>query len=168
MRAAFFFFLWYLNEQGKEETKPCWVSDCCLAPIVQLFHGENKLIAMMKWDDDDEVHFVLDQPAVDRVFEHRSGQIKDYIIGIKSKYWLALNQDNVSEWCNMYIHGLLFQWTSTIKNQTTRGEDSYRCSNTRSTALEESTLTITPPIRFKNLKLTISLHFDLINFLDNS
>jgi hypothetical protein len=63
---------------------------------------------------------VLSSSAVDRVFEHRSGQIKDYIIGRKSKYWLALNQDNVSEWCNMYIHGLLFQWSSTIKNQTKR------------------------------------------------
>ena len=62
MRAAFFFFLWYLNEQGKDETKPCWVSDCCLTPMFQLFHGENKLIAMMEWDDD-EVHFVLDQHA---------------------------------------------------------------------------------------------------------
>jgi hypothetical protein len=30
--------------------------------MFQLFHGENKLIAMMEWDDD-EVHFVLDQHA---------------------------------------------------------------------------------------------------------
>ena len=52
---------------------------------------------------------VLSASAVDRVFEHRSGQTKDYIIGRKGKYWFALNQDNVSEWCNMYIHGLLFQ-----------------------------------------------------------
>jgi len=27
----------------------------------------------------------------------------------KSKDWLAWNQDNVSEWCDMSIHGLLFQ-----------------------------------------------------------
>jgi hypothetical protein len=37
----------------------------------------------------------------------------------KSKDWLAqdFNQDNVSEWDNMSIRGLLFQWTSTIKLQ---------------------------------------------------
>jgi len=27
----------------------------------------------------------------------------------KSKDWLARNQDNVSEWGDMFIHGLLFQ-----------------------------------------------------------
>jgi hypothetical protein len=31
------------KKQGKEETKPCSVSDCCLTPIFQLFHGEHKL-----------------------------------------------------------------------------------------------------------------------------
>ena len=65
--------------------------------------------------------------AVDRGFEPRSGQSKDYEIGIccfsakhaglrrKSKDWLALNQDNVSMWGDMSIRGLLFQWASTIK-----------------------------------------------------
>ena len=54
--------------------------------------------------------------AVDRGFEPRSGQTKDYEIGIccfsakhaalrrKSKDWLAQNQDNVSEWDDMSIH----------------------------------------------------------------
>ena len=28
----------------------------------------------------------------------------------KSKDWLARNQDNVSEWGEMCIRGLLFQW----------------------------------------------------------
>jgi hypothetical protein len=58
---------------------------------------------------------------VDREFEPRSCQPKDYKIGIccffakhaalrsKSKDWLAWNQDNVSEWRNMSTHGLLFQ-----------------------------------------------------------
>jgi hypothetical protein len=72
---------------------------------------------------------MLYSSAVDRGFESRSGQTKDYIIGIccfsakhaalrrKSKDWLAWNQDNVSKWVDMSIHGLLFQWTSTIKIQ---------------------------------------------------
>ena len=63
---------------------------------------------------------VLSSGVVDRGFEPRSGQTKDYIIGIlcfsakhtalrrKSKDWLAWNQNNVSEWSNMSTRGLLF------------------------------------------------------------
>jgi hypothetical protein len=59
--------------------------------------------------------------VVDRRFEPRSGQTKDYTIGIscfsvkhaalrkKSKNRLARNQNNVSEWSNMSTRGLLFQ-----------------------------------------------------------
>ena len=64
---------------------------------------------------------VLASNAVDRGFEPRSGQTIDYAIGIccffakhaalrrKSKDWLALNQNNVSEWSVMTTRGLLFQ-----------------------------------------------------------
>jgi hypothetical protein len=64
---------------------------------------------------------VLASSAVDRGFEPRSGQTKDYEIGIccfyakhaalrrKSKDWLARNQDNVSVWSDMSSRGLLFQ-----------------------------------------------------------
>jgi hypothetical protein len=63
---------------------------------------------------------LLASSAVDRGFEPRSGQTKDYKIGIccfsakhalrrKSKDWLARNQNNVSEWSNMSTRGLLFQ-----------------------------------------------------------
>jgi predicted LPLAT superfamily acyltransferase len=59
--------------------------------------------------------------AVDREFEPRSGQTKNFKMVIcyffakqaalrrKSKDWLARNQGNVSEWGDMYIRGLLFQ-----------------------------------------------------------
>ena len=59
--------------------------------------------------------------TVDRGFEFRSGQPKDYNIGIccffakhaalttKSKDWLARNPNNVSELVSMSIGGLLFQ-----------------------------------------------------------
>ena len=59
--------------------------------------------------------------AVDLGFELRSGQTKDYEIGVccfsakhtalrkKSKYWFAQNQNNVSEWNDMFTRGLLFQ-----------------------------------------------------------
>ena len=64
---------------------------------------------------------VLDSSYIDRGFELRSGQTKDYNIGIccfsaknaalrrKSKDWLAPNQDNVFECGDMSIRGLLFQ-----------------------------------------------------------
>jgi hypothetical protein len=64
---------------------------------------------------------VLTSSVVDRGFVPRSGKTKDYRIGIccfsakptvlrrMSKDWLAQNQDNVSEWVDMSINGLLFQ-----------------------------------------------------------
>jgi hypothetical protein len=64
---------------------------------------------------------VLASSAVDRWFVCLSGQTKDYEIGIccfsakhaalrrKSKDLLARNQNNVSEWIDMSIRGLLFQ-----------------------------------------------------------
>ena len=72
---------------------------------------------------------VLTSSAVDRGFEPRSGQTKDYKIGIccfsakhaalrrKRKEWLGRNQNNVSEWGDISTRGLLFQWASTIKTQ---------------------------------------------------
>jgi hypothetical protein len=75
---------------------------------------------------------VLVSSAVDRGFEPRSGQTKDYQFGIscfsakhaslrrKYKDGLAGNQDNVSEWGDTSIRWLLFQWTSTIKKPTQR------------------------------------------------
>jgi hypothetical protein len=59
------------------------------------------------------------------VSEPRSGQTKDYKIGIccfsaknavlrkKSKDWLARNRNNVSEWSDIFTRELLFQWAST-------------------------------------------------------
>ena len=67
--------------------------------------------------------------SVDRGFEPRPGQTKDYKIGIccfsvkhatlrrKIKDWLARNQANVSELGSMSILGLLFQLASTINIQ---------------------------------------------------
>jgi hypothetical protein len=63
---------------------------------------------------------LLASSAVDRGFEPRSGQTKDYKITIccfsvkhaalrrKSKDWLARNRNKVSEWGDMSIRGLLF------------------------------------------------------------
>ena len=65
---------------------------------------------------------VLTSSAVDRGFD----ETKDYTIGIccfsakqaelrsKNRDWLARNQNNVSEWSDILIRGLLFQRASTI------------------------------------------------------
>ena len=72
---------------------------------------------------------VLASSTVDRGFEPRSGQTKDYILDIcffsakhaalkrKSKDWLARNRNNVSKWSDMSTRGLLFQWASNVKIQ---------------------------------------------------
>ena len=72
---------------------------------------------------------VLASSAVDRGFQFRLGQTKDYKIDIccfstkhaalrsKSKAWLAENQDNLSEWGDMPIRRLLFQCARIIKIQ---------------------------------------------------
>jgi len=64
---------------------------------------------------------VVASSVVDRGFEPRSGETKDYKCGIcyftakhaalrrKNKYWLNRNQNNVFAWSNMSIRGLLFQ-----------------------------------------------------------
>jgi hypothetical protein len=64
---------------------------------------------------------VLASSVVDRGFRSRSGQTKDYQIGIccfsakhaalrrNSTDWLARNKANMSEWGDMSIRGLLFQ-----------------------------------------------------------
>ena len=64
---------------------------------------------------------VLASSAVDCGFEPQSGQTKNYKIGIccfsakhaalsrKRKDWLPWNKDNVSEWGDMSIRGLLCQ-----------------------------------------------------------
>jgi hypothetical protein len=94
---------------------------------------------------------VLSSNAVDRGFEPRSGQTKDYKICCfsgkhttlrrKSKDWLARNQDNVSEWGDMSIRRLLFQWTSTIKIQLSSSQE----------LLYSGTYYWTPPWCFQSL-----------------
>jgi hypothetical protein len=64
---------------------------------------------------------VLDSSVVDRRIELRSGQPKDYEIGMrcfsakhaalrrKSKNWLARDQNKMFEWTDMSARGLLFR-----------------------------------------------------------
>jgi hypothetical protein len=64
---------------------------------------------------------MLASSAVVRGFEPKSGQTKNYKVGIccyyakhvafrsNGNYWLARDQDDVSKWINMSTHRLLFQ-----------------------------------------------------------
>ena len=70
---------------------------------------------------DDVMVSVLAPSAVDRGFEPRSVETKNYKIGMccfsakhvalrrKRTDWLARNQDNVSKWGDLSIQGRLFQ-----------------------------------------------------------
>ena len=74
---------------------------------------------------------VLALSAVDRGFDSRSGQTKDYNIGIccfsakqatlrrKSQDYLSRNQDNVSEWGDMSIK-FVFSELALLKSPTKR------------------------------------------------
>ena len=74
------------------------------------------------------VSVLASSAVVDHGFEAQLGQTKDYKIGIccfsakqaalrrKSKDWLDRNQNNVSEWRDISLCGLLFQLTSTMKS----------------------------------------------------
>ena len=84
---------------------------------------------------------VLASSAVDRELELRSGQTKDYKIGIcffsakhwalrrKRTDWLARNQDYVSKWSDMSTRKLFFQWASTIKIQLVCWSSTKRTSS---------------------------------------
>jgi hypothetical protein len=73
---------------------------------------------------------VLTSSAVDHGIEPRSGQTKEYKIGIccfsakhialrrKSKDLLARNQNNVSEWSDRSTRGLLFQRVDLVKSRS--------------------------------------------------
>jgi hypothetical protein len=58
---------------------------------------------------------VLTSSAVDRGFESSRVNPRNIKEKLKSKDWLAQNQNNVSKWSGMSICELLFQWASTIK-----------------------------------------------------
>ena len=90
-------------------------------------HSETDLKCSRKTLIGNVIVSVLASSAVDRGFESRSGQTKDYqLICVaynakhaelrrKSKDWLARNQEKVSKWSDMYIRGLLFPLANTIK-----------------------------------------------------
>ena len=75
---------------------------------------------------------ILALNVVDRVFEPRSGLSKDYKVCVrcfsamhaalrrKSKYWLAVYHDNVSDLSDIYIRRVFLQCASTMQNPTKR------------------------------------------------
>ena len=109
------FNIW-LARKGKSIFRNCYLCNLCsdvFDLITSTLHVADHIGGIMV--------IMLASSTLYRGFGPRSGQIKDYEIRIccfsakhkvirrKSKDWLALNQDNVSEWGNMSICGLLFQ-----------------------------------------------------------
>ena len=95
----------FLNFSRASNVHNSWVSEWVI--VVKHQCSNFAAISMQEqinfqWDDD-EVPFVLDQ-------QHAA-------LRRKSQDWLAPNQNNVSvsEWGDMSIRRLLFQWASTIK-----------------------------------------------------
>jgi hypothetical protein len=76
-------------------------------------------------------------------FEPRSGQTKNYKIGIccffanhaalrrKNKDWLARNQDDVSKWGDMFICILLFQWACWSSKKRTSSSSDWKLTCSR-------------------------------------
>ena len=106
-------------------TKCGWISVVFCAECVQLQDFKPRLTTFFKRIGGVMVS-ALASSAVDRGFEPRPGQTKDYKICIccfsgrhaalrrRSKDWLSLNQDNVFEWADTSTRGLLFQWNKRV------------------------------------------------------
>jgi hypothetical protein len=148
-----------------------WWGPLCTRPtlswiFIVLAHWNNSLRIDMLPHSDTLARFqanqsllmvsILATSAVDSELKPWSCQTKDYIIGIccfsakhasltrKSKDWLAWNRANVSEWGNMAIRRLLFQWANTIKIQLSVGLVQSGPHHHLTTALVARMLTITP------------------------
>jgi hypothetical protein len=115
------FNIW-LARKGKSIFRNCYLCNLCsdvFDLITSTLHVANHIGGIMV--------IMLASSALYRGFGSWSGQIKDYEIPIrcfsamhavlrrKSKDWLALNQDDVSEWGDISIRGLLFQWAIKIQ-----------------------------------------------------
>jgi hypothetical protein len=101
---------WWANNWVSDRLflMPTQVSSAIFRREVVNFYWNAVMVSVLAWS------------AVDREFEPKSGQTKDYLIGIscftakhaairrKSKDWLARNPHNVSQWGDMSIRGLLF------------------------------------------------------------
>ena len=77
--------------------------------------------------EDSQIYYILEKNLTTILFNFFNKKNVLHRIGIccfftkhaalrkKIKDWLTQNQNNVSEWGDMFICGLLFQWASTIK-----------------------------------------------------
>jgi hypothetical protein len=120
---------WRIVKARKVEVAQC----NCIVTLSIVIYVDNICI---RWETDQKcspktligsvIVSLLASSAIDRGFESRSGQTKDYQLVFvaynakhvelrrKNKDWLAQNQDKVSEWSDMYIRGLLFLLANTL------------------------------------------------------
>jgi hypothetical protein len=129
-KSRFLCVFWRIVKVRKVDVAQC----NCIVTLSIVIYVDNICI---RWETDQKcspktltgsvIVSVLASSALDRGFESRLGQTKDYQLVFvaynakhaelrrKSKDWLARNQDNMSEWSDMYIRGLLFPLVNTIK-----------------------------------------------------
>ena len=125
------------------KTKSEWVSECCLAPFQQ-FSAISWREQVHFQSNNDEIRFVLKQhPELDidsasSLKQQSAGRHVaplGHIILIPSQPVFALSPECCVLREATHTNGIVLVWPD-------------RCSNTRSTALEASTLTISPPMWF--------------------
>ena len=100
-----------------------WCACACQDGSIQIWDHNKNFVSLLIFVNC--IHSVMvsvhASSVVDRGFEPRLGQTKDYTIGIccfsgkhaalrnKSRDWLSRSQDNMSKWSDMSIRRLLFQ-----------------------------------------------------------
>jgi hypothetical protein len=122
---------------------------------------------------------VLTSSVVDRVFELRSDQTKDYKIGMccfstkhatlrrKSKDWLTWNQDNVFRRVERQVYPLtVVQWSSTIKSNSACWSSTKRTSSSSHRKLTCSRHDIAAKLlNWREAKITHSLTHSLYKYI---
>jgi len=138
LKVSFEFIQWHRRNYGWSYIPLIWTIQrtykiCFVKDLWDNFYTTANNFATVLWNGVVVIVVVcwhrIASRAVDCGFEPLSGQTKNHSISIccffaknatlrrESKDGLARNQDNVLEWDDMSIGGLLFQWASTIQIQ---------------------------------------------------
>ena len=112
-----------LNQHEVMIVKPTWSNDRCLETITTKCNLMNRVDLIVVFNMT-KIKSWRTRFVFIRLQTYKIGMwyfsSKHAILRSKNKDWMVQNQDNVSECGDMSIHGLLFQWASTIKKNSTK------------------------------------------------